>query len=173
VSKSAGYYSPAAWRGATSNWGATASSLPVIGGTILLSELKRGRIPHALALNVPAARPGVFAWPAQRTDGNGRASALPEGAKLRLDPTLDVKALKLPRLTEMIAVAAQRHGLIVRDQTGHGLSLFLENPAAYGHDPYRKWFKGRTPLQLLTGFPWNRLQVIRMHLCRTSPCRPG
>jgi hypothetical protein len=172
VSNSPGYYTAHAWRGATSNWGATASSLPVIAGTILLDDLKKGRIRHALALNVPAARPSVFAWPAQRTDGNGLPTDLPEGAQLRLDPTLDVRALQLPKLTEMIALAAQRHGLIARDQTGHALSLFLENPVTYGRNPYRRWMRGETPQELLAGFPWNRLQVLQMHLCTEAPCRP-
>jgi hypothetical protein len=173
VSKSPGYYTRSAWRGATSNWGATASSLPVIAGTILFDDLKKGRIRHALALNVPAARAGVFAWPAQRTDGNGPDTALPEGAQLRLDPTVDVKALQLSRLGKMIALAAQRHGLIVRDQTGHALSLFLENPARYRRHPYRKWLKDQTPQELLEGFPWERLQVLQMHLCTEAPCRAG
>jgi hypothetical protein len=173
VSKSPGYYTGSAWRGATSNWGATATSLPVIAGTILREDLKKRRIRHALALNVPAARPGVFAWPAQRTDGNGLPTALPEGAQLRLDPTVDVEALNLPKLTEMIALAAQRHGLVVRDQTGHALSLFLQNPVPRRRDPYRKWFKGRTPQELLESFPWDRLQVLQMHLCTQPPCRPG
>ena len=53
---------------------------------MLLDELKAGRIDHALAINLPAPRAGVFAWPAQRTDGTGPPTALPEGARLRLDP---------------------------------------------------------------------------------------
>jgi hypothetical protein len=170
VSKSRGYYTPAAWRGATRAWGATASSLPVIGGTMLIDELKRGRIDHALAMNVPAARAGVFAWPAQRTDGRGPSSALPEGARLRLDPALDIGELRLPKLTRMMARAAQRYGVVVRDQTGHGTSFFAENPARFRGNPYRKYFRGRTPQELLANFPWDRLQVLEMHLCSAPPC---
>jgi hypothetical protein len=170
VSKSRGYYTPAAWPGATRAWGATASSLPVIGGTMLLDELRRGRIDHALAMNVPAARADVFAWPAQRTDGVGLPTALPEGARLRLDPALDIAELKLPKLTRMIARAAQRYGLVVRDQTGHGISLFGENPSQFPGSPYRSHFRGRTPQELLADFPWDRLQVLEMHLCTTAPC---
>jgi hypothetical protein len=170
VSKSPGYYTRAAWPGATRNWGATASSLPVIGGTMLLDELRSGRIDHALALNVPAARPSIFAWPAQRTDGDGPLSALPEGARLRLDPTFDVGSLHLPRMTRMIALAAQRYGLVVRDQTHHGISLFAENPVQFGGNPYQRYFLGRTPPQMLASFPWDRLQVLRMHLCSAAPC---
>jgi hypothetical protein len=170
VSKSPGYYTEAAWPGAKRSWGATASSLPVIGGTVLLDELKSGRIKHALALNVPAARAGVFAWPAQRTDGVGPSTALPEGARLRLDPALDLADLKLPKVTRMIAEAAQRYGLVVRDQTGNGISLFGENPSQFSGNPYRRYFKGRTSQQLLANFPWDRLQVLDMHLCTTAPC---
>ena len=71
MSKSPGYYTAAAWPGAKRNWGATASSLPVIGGTMLLDELEQGSFDHALAINLPAPRADVFAWPAQRTDGTG------------------------------------------------------------------------------------------------------
>ena len=62
---------------------------------MLVRELKRGRIDHALAINLPAPRAGTFAWPAQRTDGTGDATTLPEGARLRLDPTLDLDQLNL------------------------------------------------------------------------------
>jgi hypothetical protein len=171
VSKSPGYYTASAWPGATRNWGATASSLPVIGGTMLLDELKKGRLDHALAINLPAPRARFFAWPAQRTDGTGPDSALPEGARLRLDPALDVASLHLPKLTRMIARAAQRYGLVVRDQTHHAISLFGEVPTQGAASRYRAYFGGKTPGQLLADFPWDRLQVLRMHLCTQAPCR--
>ena len=171
VSESRGYYTPAAWPGATHNWGATASSLPVIGGTILARDLRAGRINHALALTVPAARAGTFAWPAQRTDGYGPATTLPEGARLRLDPQLNLRELKLPRLTRMIATAAQRYGLVVRDQTGQGIALFGEDRTPQRDDPFRRYLSNRTPAELLGAFPWDRLQVLRMRLCTSAPCR--
>jgi hypothetical protein len=145
----------------------------VIGGTMLLHELKTGRIDHALAINLPAPRSGVFAWPAQRTDGTGPATALPEGARLRLDPTLDVSTLHLPKLTRIIARAAQRYGFVVRDQTHHGISLFGEVPTHASRREYQRYFKGRTPAQLLANFPWDRLQVLAMHLCTAAPCQKG
>jgi hypothetical protein len=170
VSKSPGYYTRTAWRGATRNWGATASSLPVIGGTMLLDELRAGRIDHALAINLPAPRAKVFAWPAQRTDGTGPPTALPEGARLRLDPSVDLAALHLPKLTRMMALAAQRYGIVVRDQTHHAISFFAENPTRFSGRPYARYFRGRTPAQLLANFPWDRLQVLQMHLCNAAPC---
>jgi hypothetical protein len=44
--------------------------------------------------------------------------SLPEGARLRLGPNLDLAALHLPRLTLMIAEAAQHYGIVLRDTAG-------------------------------------------------------
>jgi hypothetical protein len=172
VAKSPGYYTASAWPGAGRHWGATASSLPMVGGTILLDELRKGRINHALAINLPAARARQFAWPAQRTDGTGPPTALPEGAHLRLDPTVNVADLGLPKLGRMIARAAQRYGIVVRDQTGHGTSFWLEVPTRRTgtRGPYNRYLRGKTPAEVLANFPWDRLQVLAMHLCRAAPC---
>jgi len=176
VSANKGYYDASAWAGATPNWGATATSLPVVGGTMLLREIAAGHIDHALAFNVPDARRGAFAWPAQRSDGTGSITSLPEGARLRLDPQLDVASLGLPPLARMIAEAAQRYGIVVRDRTHHGVAFFGEDPTPTGTDPYHGqsgFFDGMMPDQLLADFPWSRLQVLRMHLCTSSPCPRG
>lgn len=177
VSSSPGYYGPRAWPNATSNWGATASSLPLIGGVMLVSELRSGRIDHALALNIPFPRRGVFAWPAQRTDGTGPPDALPEGAHLRLDPSLDLDHFGLPRFTRMIAEAAQRYGMVVRDQTHHATSLFIEDWTAHGgQSPFigpDGLYGGLTPSELLSRFPWERLQLVRMRLCSNGQACPA
>jgi len=176
VSASPGYYGPRAWPNATTNWGATASSLPLIGGVMLLSEVRAGRIDHALALNIPFPRKDVFAWPAQRTDGTGPPDALPEGARLRLDPELDLDQFGLSPLTRMIAEAAQRYGMVVRDQTHHATSLFIEDWSAHGGPNPELGadgiYGGLTPSEMLSQFPWERLQLMKMRLCRNGhACR--
>ena len=72
----------------------------------------------------------------------------------------------------MIAEAAQRYGFIVRDQTGEGVLLFAENPSQFPEDPYRRYFLGRSPIELLANFPWDWLQVLEMQLCTAAPCEP-
>jgi hypothetical protein len=139
---------------------------------MLLNELRRGRIDHALALNLPAPRAGEFAWPAQRTDGTGPPTALPEGARIRLDPAVNVNDLGLPKLGRMIARAAQRYGMVVRDQTHHGTSLWAEVPTGPSHG-LSAYLKGKTPSEVLASFPWDRLQVLDMHLCTAAPCNHG
>jgi hypothetical protein len=178
VSRNPGYYTGSSWTGLSAsqgwNWGSTATSLPVIAGTILIDELRRGRIDHALALAIPDACAGSFTWPAQRTDGGDPgANCLPEGAHLRLDPNLDLSTLSLPPITRLLAEAAQRYGIVVRDRTHHAVGFYAEDPTRTGADPYSGptgFYGGLRPWNFLPQFPWDRLQLLKMTLCREAPC---
>lgn len=184
VSQSPGYFTTSSWPGALPVWGATATSLPAAAGVITLKDIQRGEIDHALALELPAPRAGVWTWPAQRSDGTGTdPNTIPEGAHLRLNPDLNLDALHLPPLTLMIARAAQKYGMIVRDQTHYAIGLFAENPISMGSNPYYTSsgspspsgpFEGRWPSELLASFPWSHLQVLALHACARigSPCNP-
>jgi hypothetical protein len=162
VHLNAGYFSATAWPGAQRWWGATATGLPLLGGLIRAAELRQGHIDHALALALPSTRAGIFRWPAQRTDGKSNdPTSLTQGSRLRLDPMLDVAALRLPPVTNAIALAAQRYGILVRD-TAPNIAFYAESPT--GADPYAGaggLFGGSRPDQLLARFPWSRLQVVR------------
>jgi hypothetical protein len=173
VSRSPGYYTDRAYPGARPDWGSTATSLPIVGGTILISELRSGAIPHALALDVPYPRQGVFAWPAQRSDGRGGPETLPEGARLRVDPRLDLSHIEMHPVARMLAEAAQRYGIVVRDGTHHATAFYAEDPAPTGSDPYRGaggFFGGEYPSEVLEDFPWDHLQVLSMRLCHRATC---
>ncbi len=172
VSSNWGAYGPAAWHGAKTTWGAPASSFSIAGGLITLKDLQRGQIDHALALAVPNTRAGVYASPARRTDGTSHSPAsLPEGARLRLDPDLDLATLQLPWLTAMIAEAAQRYGIFVRDKAKVA-HFFAQDPRPTGANPYageRGYFESESPARLLSSFPWDRLQVLKMELHKFNP----
>jgi len=169
VSESTGVYDADVWHNAETWWGASASSLSIAGGLITLDDLRHGKIDHALALALPQIRAGVYASPAQRTDGKSAdPRSLPEGAHLRLDPDLDLDSLPMPPLTRMIAAAAQRYGLFVRDGSAV-VQLFAEDPVTAPHNPYTGptgYFEGRYPNELLASFPWHRLEVLDMDLRR-------
>jgi hypothetical protein len=142
------------------NWGAPATSLPQIGGTITIEEMRSGRIPHALAMAVPEPKRGVFVWPARRTDGwSDRPEAIPEGTRFRLDPALDLSKLALPRATRILAEAAQRYGMVVRDKSAN-VALYGEDPTPTGTDPWPALFGGLPPNKILQAFPWARLQAL-------------
>jgi hypothetical protein len=167
VSTDGGVYGPEAWPGAKREWGASASSLPIAGGLVTLEDLELGQINHALAIALPNPRARIYASPAQRTDGSSSESlSLPEGAHLRLDPTLNLAAMHLPRLTLMLSEAAQRYGIIVRDVAGD-VTFYGQDPTPTGTSPYygaHGYFEGQSPQQLLAAFPWNHLQLLKMEL---------
>jgi hypothetical protein len=164
VSTDPGYYSH------PSDWGASATSLPLLGGLIRIGELRAGRIGHALAFAIPRAAATTFAFPAQRTDGSDHdPTAIPEGTRFRLNPRLDINALDLPRVTKIIALAAQRYGMILRDQSG-AVAFYAEDPAPTRSEPYtgpHGLFQGEYPSQLLRDFPWSHLEVVRARTTKT------
>jgi hypothetical protein len=171
ASSSQGVYGPEAWPGARSWWGSSASSLSIAGGLITLEDLQHGRIDHALALAIPNVRADFYSSPAQRSDGTSSDPlSLPEGAHLRLDPSLDLAALHLPHLTLMVAEAAQRYGIFIRDRS-KVTHFFAQDPTPTGTNPYAGptgYFEGRSPAQLLAQFPWARLQLLAMDLHRSD-----
>jgi hypothetical protein len=144
---------------------------------VTLDDLRRGRIDHALALAVPNPCGTTFSWPAQRTDGSSTApDCMPEGAHLRLDPTLDISKLNVPPVTRMLAQAAQRYGIVVRDRTNHETTFFAEDPTPSGtrlHGP-DGLYGGVPPWEFVPRFPWSRLQLLMMSDCSAAPCAaPG
>jgi hypothetical protein len=167
VSSDPGVYGSQAWPGAQPWWGISASSLSLVGGLISLEDLEKGQINHALEIAIPHVRAGVFASPAKRTDGTtGGPLSLPEGARLRLEPGLDLATLHLPRLTLMIAEAAQRYGIFVTDGSSD-VEFFAQDPTPTGTNPYTGpsgYFEGKHPYQILASFPWNRLELLTMEL---------
>jgi hypothetical protein len=145
-------------------WGATATSLPLLGGLMRPAELRSGLIEHALALAIPAPRASTWAAPALRTDGSASgAEAIPLGARFRLDPEVDVDKLKVSRPVKAMARAAQRYGIVVRDTAG-AVVFYGEDPSTMRRNPYPRIF-GKQPLpQQLSRFPWNKLELMQMDL---------
>ncbi len=158
VSANPGYFTHT---GLTDNWGATATGLPLLGGLVTFADLRRGAINHAVAIAVVRAQRGTYVWPAQRTDGTGRGmTAIPEGTRFRLDPHLNINCLHLPRIDRILARAAQRYGLVVRDQAG-SVAFFGQDPVTRPTNPWAAAFGHRYPNQVLARFPWSRLRALR------------
>jgi len=157
VSSDPGYFS--------NGFGASASGLAIAGGTIGIKEVQAGSIDHALALAIPA--PGnwsTVSWPAQRSDGYDKSAAqIPEGTRLRLDPSIDVDKLKLTPIAKMIAKAAQKYGFILTDKAGC-VAVTAESPsasmAATGVDPWKALMAGKPDYLIMQNFPWDKLQAL-------------
>jgi hypothetical protein len=123
---------------------ANASGFPLGAGLVwpddLLSDTP-GAIDHALVFGYPLTRLDAFVSPATRSDGwRTDPDALPMGARIRLDPALDLGALD-PPLTQpelRIAEALQTYGAFLYDTGTPGsiIELNAVNPRSFSSDPY-------------------------------------
>jgi hypothetical protein len=75
---------------------ARGSGLPLFAGVLLPEEVRAARIEHALAISVPGPAQTNYVQPASATDGNGRLTSLPEGARIRLRSDRFDDLLNLP-----------------------------------------------------------------------------
>ena len=167
VSSSPGYFDSSSWPGAKPWWGATGSSLPLLGGLITLNQLRARKIDHALAFSLPAIRKGFYSVPAQRTDGRDpRPEAIPMGARFRLDPKLDLTKLGLSPLALMVGQAIQHYGMVLRD-TSTTFQFYAEDFTPSGNNPFPALVGPDYPSNYwrqLLRIPWDRLQALPLDL---------
>jgi len=118
--------------------GQTASMLPVHLGLLDADRLRDGRLDHALAITVPARLLAPAAvYPAFAFDRGALtetpryAGSWPMGTRLALPPEDRPSSLRLATPEgAAIAEAARRHGFIVVDRGGEGISIRVRrNPA--------------------------------------------
>ena len=149
-----------------SGWGgsSTGSGASRLAGVIRVEEIQQGEIPHALALQVDSVCANVFRPPALKTDGHSsRSDCIPEGARVRLDPEVDLAALELAPAVRMVARAMQVYGGYIVDNGGAPLSVSFELDTNASKDSIGGVYRlaGLTmDYDPLRGVPWNRLQVL-------------
>lgn len=90
---------------------ARGSGLPLFAGLIRPGELEAGEIQHALAISVPGPAQNFYVQPASTTDGNGRTTSLPEGARIRLKVDVVLPPPVDPRTGREIVLSAQQQRL--------------------------------------------------------------
>lgn len=142
----------------------TGAGLARLAGVIRIEELQAGEIPHALFFSTDWAAPGTnFRYPASKSDGNGTglAGEIPEGARIQLDPSIDVDALPITDGEKIIAKALQTHGAYCGDNGGARMAFIAEledgvnNPGATYVGLGIGWdYFG------LDGIPWSSLRVL-------------
>jgi PKD repeat protein len=132
------------------------AGVPYLAGLIRPWEIAQGRIEHALAFAYHTNRLGRCVYPASNTDGKvDQLDVLPEGARLRLDPTLDVETIPgLDRTGRIIARALQEYGAYNIDNSGSNKLYPEDNLTA-------NW--GTTLVaSTVSMIPVDRLQVLRL-----------
>jgi hypothetical protein len=135
------------------SWGATATSLSLLGTEVSLDECRRGVITHAVGLEVPDARAG-YSWPAQRGDGGLSTKTLTEGMRLTF-PASAKKPGGLTAVGSALWDAARHYGLIIDDRTLSSLNFRVE-PGCQN----TAWWGGLPAYNQLENFPWADLRVI-------------
>jgi hypothetical protein len=123
-------------------------------GLITPADIAAGSINHALVFSYPSTKAGGPISPATESDGTTTSSgAIPMGARLQLDPTLDLNSLGLTPWQRMVARALQQYGMILGD-TGGGVSLYAQNPQS-----------------MVTGYPWGNEAYAYLPSSLTSKMR--
>lgn len=149
------------------NWGSTATGIANSAGMVRIADVRAGSIEHAVSIAIPApATWKSYSWPAQRSDGwSDNPDALPEGIRLRIDPDVDVEALDLHPVAEMIALAGQEYGFVVTDRADT-LSVTTESgtpeEVETGTDPWETFLDGTPRYEVLDGIPWHEVEVLPM-----------
>ena len=114
------------------------SGFAFLGGVIWPSELAAGEINHPLSFSYEFPKAGGPVAPATDSDGvSTEAFALPEGARIQLDPDFDLDSLSLTSYERTIARAMQEYGLILVDRGGAGpVGLYAIDPSSASNNDY-------------------------------------
>ncbi|HEU0295002.1 MAG TPA: hypothetical protein VFR47_19830 [Anaerolineales bacterium] len=118
------------WNGTPSPGISRGSGIPSYAGLLRPWEIRQGRIQHALAFGYTETAKKKCVFPASKTDGDSKLPfAIPEGARLQLDPFLtdtDFDQMGLDPTEKIIARALQEYGMILVDTSG-SFKIYVED----------------------------------------------
>jgi hypothetical protein len=146
----------------TDGGSSTGSDIARFAAVVRANEIQRGEIKHAMFFSTNMAAAGGFRFPAAKTDGvnmAGVATPLPEGARVQLDPSIDLAAI--PGITPFeltVGRALQRYGAYCGDNGGARVALIFE------YVPKLKPYKAAGADGDYYGMPhipWGSLRVLR------------
>ena len=144
--------------------GEVAAGFAMLGGAVRPEEIAAGLIPHALSITTPATRSGYIACPATHTDGaSSNANAIPEGARIQLNPSFNVAAQSWSTWQKTIAYALQTYGAYVSDTSG-SLAVYAVNDMNSGNVTWASVGLSNAG-ESLSYLPWSEFQVIQMTQC--------
>ncbi len=142
---------------------ARGSGFSLLQGVIWPHELQQGYIPHALIFSFDYTKAGGPVPPATESDGDtDDPYAIPEGALIQLDPSLNLDSLGLTGYEKVIAKALQEYGMYCADD-GIGLQLYAINPISVNSNnyPYNGIWNNETYIYLKK-VPVEKFRVIKL-----------
>jgi hypothetical protein len=133
--------------------------IPPATHAVRFDQIESGRIDHALKIAVNTAHQEAV-WPMTASDGDSLdPAALPQGARLRIKPSVDLNQLNLSPAARVIAEALQRYGAVVGDSSGSNTNLKVENTVLEGKGWMWKDVLSATSLQAV---PFDSYEVVRL-----------
>ena len=101
-------------------WNTGASSMGFLGHVIRPEEIEAGVINHPLACGLKWPKATRVYPPAASRDARGSTDpyAIPFGARIQLDPSINLDSLGLSRTAKIIAKAMQKYGIVVKEMAG-------------------------------------------------------
>lgn len=125
--------------------GAIASGMSLLAGLVRIEEVLAGEIDHALLIGCPPTRlkasesapyRNEVCLPGTSTDGWATGpDTIPEGARLQLDPDLDLNSLGLSEPAKVIARALQTYGGYV-GLTSPSFAVYFQNLGPQSSTPW-------------------------------------
>ncbi|AEA28834.1 hypothetical protein Psed_6753 (plasmid) [Pseudonocardia dioxanivorans CB1190] len=143
------------------NGSSTGAGIARYAAVVRASEIAAGTIPHALFFSTNMVKPGEVRYPATKTDGSnmdGAGSPIPEGARVQLDPSIDVDTIPgISSGEKAIAKALQTYGAYVGDNGGARMAFIAE----YAPDSNAYSQAGLSgDFVALDHIPWAKLRVL-------------
>jgi hypothetical protein len=122
-------------------------------------EIQAGSIDHVLKIAVNTASAN-YAFPMVGSDGSTEEPyAPPEGARIRIKPSVDLNKLNLSPAARVVARALQTYGAVVGDQTGGEVMLKVENTVMEG----RGWvWNGVLNVDSLRAIPLDSYEFVKL-----------
>lgn len=98
-----------------------------LAGVVRVEEIEQGLIDHALVFSTSGSCQDEYRYPATKTDGRSdRDDCIPEGARIQLDPSVDLDTLRLTPAERAIAAALQKYGAYAVDTGGTAMAIYFE-----------------------------------------------
>jgi len=142
---------------------ARGSGFALAAGLVWPQELRDGAINHALVFAFPNTAAGGPVAPASKSDGTSTgSSAIPMGARIQLDPSLDIDRLGLRPYERTIARALQEYGAFVGD-TGGSPTVYAANPISQPAGAYDGLVPAGASVRL------DRIPLDRFRVLATGP----
>jgi len=166
--------------GQSSRGTAYASGTAGSAGLVRIADINSGVINHALVFSTSdcAAPASVFRYPATHSDGKYTGTgAIPEGARVQLDPSINVDSLSnITAGEKMVAKALQQYGAYAVDCAGStgpgGMGYYFEDPREEGvANPYPGVGFGWDYFGM-DHIPWKSLKVLNASVTQPPSSNP-